>query len=239
MKHHAIIGGTSGIGGAVARMLGAQGDRVWLIDDPAQSAAAPDVTFCPLDLADPQAPGEVIACITGSAQRLDSLVIAASMMSSAPLGAWSAHDWDRSCAINLRLPFLAAQAASDALVRSGGSIVLVSSTATLRGQPGSHAYQASKAGLAGLLRSLAAELGPLGVRVNMVLPGWIETPQISAYWAAHPDATTARAAINARIPLQRHGQAEEVAQAIAWLTSEAASYVSGAMIPLDGGDTSV
>lgn len=236
MKTHAIIGGTSGIGGALARVLSAGGDDVWLGDDAGQQEAAPPgVNFFAMDLAGPTEPARFLSGI----DRLDSLVIAASAMGSAALREWQVEAWDRSCAINLRLPFLAAQAAQDALVRGRGNIVLVSSTATLRGQPESHAYQASKAGLAGLLRSLAAELGPQGVRVNMVLPGWIETPQISAYWAAHPDADMARARINERIPLQRHGHAEEVAQAIAWLTSEAASYVSGAMIPLDGGDTSV
>lgn len=239
-RTHAIIGGTAGLGGALARSLIDAGDAVWLADDPAAAAQAPPgARFVPLDLADPLAPAALADAIGAQHSALGSLVVAASLMQRAPLAQWHAADWDRAAAINLRLPFLAAQACAPLLARGTGCIVLVSSTATLRGQPESHAYQATKAGLAGLLRSLAAELGPAGIRVNMVLPGWVDTPQTESFWASQPDPAAARAAIDARIPLQRHGSAAEVAAAIAWLLSPAASYVSGAMVPLDGGDTAV
>ncbi|MBC2665181.1 SDR family oxidoreductase [Novosphingobium flavum] len=240
MKTHAIIGGCAGLGGALARALIEGGDAVWLADDPAALPGAPEgPRLYPLDLADPQAPARFLAAIAGAGKGLDSLIIAASLMQGAPLEEWTVADWDRAAAINLRLPFLAAQAAAGLLSARAGSIVLVSSTATLRGQPLSHAYQATKAGLAGLLRSLAAELGPRGIRVNMVLPGWIDTPQTAAFWSARSDPQAARALIDARIPLQRHGSAQEVAAALRWLVSDGASYVSGAMLPLDGGDTAV
>lgn len=245
-KTYAIIGGAAGLGGALARLLAAGGpdsnSAVWLADEPGAAAAAPalaNVAFHPMDLADPAAPRALVKTITRRQGRLDGLVVAASAMGGAPLADWEASDWDRAAAINLRLPFLAAQAAQGLLTQSRGSLILVSSTATLRGQAQSHAYQATKAGLAGLLRSLAAELGPQGVRVNLVLPGWVETPQTQAFWRAQPDPQGARAAIDTRIPLRRHGSAEEVAAAMAWLLSDAASYVTGATIPLDGGDTAV
>lgn len=242
MKIHAIIGGTAGLGGALARLLAQSGDAIWLADDPAAAPnvpALPQVTFHPLDLTDPAAPQAFADAIAQRHGRLDSLVVAASAMSQAPLPEWQIADWDRAAAINLRLPFLAAQAMQTLLVGSKGSLVLVSSTATLRGQPQTHAYQATKAGLAGLMRSLASELGPLGVRVNLVLPGWVDTAQTRAFWDAQADAGAARAAVEARIPLRRHGSAAEVAAALAWLLSDAASYVTGAMLPLDGGDTAV
>lgn len=241
-RTHAIIGGASGLGGALARMLAGQGHAVWLADAPEAAGAVPDlpgVAFHPLELADPAAPRSLVKAIARRHGRLDGLVIAASATSRAPLADWQVEDWDRAAAINLRLPFLAVQAAQDLLAQSRGSVVLVSSTATVRGQPQSHGYQATKAGLAGLLRSLAAELGPAGVRVNLVLPGWVDTPLTEAFWRDTPDPAKARAAINARIPLRRHGSADEVAAALAWLVSDAASYVTGATIPLDGGDTAV
>ncbi|MDF0542980.1 SDR family oxidoreductase [Sphingobium sp. H39-3-25] len=242
MKTYAIIGGTAGLGGALARLLADDGHAVWLADEPGAASAAPalpGVAFHPLDLADPAAPRALVKAITRRLGRLDGLVVAASAMAGAPLADWQVDDWDRAAAINLRLPFLAAQAAHGLLVHSGGSLVLVSSTATLRGQVHSHGYQATKAGLAGLLRSLAAELGPQGVRVNLVLPGWVETSLTQAFWQGQADAPAARAAIDGRIPLRRHGRADEVAAAMAWLLSDAASYVTGAIIPLDGGDTAV
>jgi 3-oxoacyl-[acyl-carrier protein] reductase len=241
-KTYAIIGGAAGLGGALARILADGGDAVWLADTPTVAAAAPalaNVAFHPMDLADPAAPRALVKTITRRQGRLDGLVVAASAMGGAPLADWQVDDWDHAAAINLRLPFLAAQAAEGLLTHSRGSLILVSSTATLRGQAQSHAYQATKAGLAGLLRSLAAELGPQGVRVNLVLPGWVETPQTQTFWRAQPDPKGARAAIDARIPLRRHGNADEVAAAMAWLLSDAASYVTGATIPLDGGDTAV
>lgn len=243
MKIHAIIGGAAGLGGALARQLAQDGATVWLADTPgaAPQLAGLDASICfhPMDLADPAAPRTLVKAIERRHGRLDSLIVAASAMGQAPLADWQVADWDRAAAINLRLPFLAAQAAQGALAGSRGAIVLVSSTATLRGQIESHAYQATKAGLAGLLRSLCAELGPQGIRVNLVLPGWIDTPQTQAFWATQADAPAARAAIDGRIPLRRHGSAQEVAAAMAWLLSPAASYLNGAIIPLDGGDTAV
>ncbi|WP_066552556.1 SDR family NAD(P)-dependent oxidoreductase [Croceicoccus bisphenolivorans] len=240
MKTHLIIGGSAGLGGVLARALIASGDAVWLADDAQGAASAPKaVRFHGMDLADPLAPQKLCGEIAADGHGLDSVVVAATMMHGAALEQWQASDWDRSAAINLRLPFLAAQAAAEMLTQSKGCIVFVSSTATLRGKPDTHGYQATKAGLAGLLRSLAAELGPRGVRVNMVLPGWIDTPQTNAFWASQSDPAEARAAMDARIPLRRHGDAGEAAAAIAWLLSGAASYVNGAMLPLDGGETAV
>jgi len=233
-----IIGGTRGLGGEIAADFTRAGHRVVLADE----GAAPDGAhpYVALDLADPKAPARAVAQALTHLPSLDALVIAASAMESAPIEQWTAAMWDRAAAINLRLPFLAVQAALPALRESANaSVTLLSSTATLRGQPLTHGYQATKAGVAGLVRSLAAELGPDGIRVNAVLPGWLDTPLTQAYWATRENAAAERALIEERIPLRRHGTAQEAAALVCFLASPAASYLTGAMLPVDGGDTAV
>ncbi|EIZ77877.1 short-chain dehydrogenase/reductase SDR [Novosphingobium sp. Rr 2-17] len=233
-----VIGGASGLGGEIAKAFLQQGDAVLLMDE-----VAPDgclVDFAALDLASPDVGERIVQAVCARLGGLDVLVIAASAMESAPIHAWTAAMWDRACAINLRLPFLAVQGALPLLQASrNASVTIVSSTATLRGQPYTHAYQATKAGIAGLVRSLAAELGPDRIRVNAVLGGWLDTPLTRAYWETIPDAPSARAGVDGRIPLRRHGSAAEAAALVRFLASDAASYMTGAMLPVDGGDTAV
>ncbi|MCW2363786.1 MULTISPECIES: SDR family NAD(P)-dependent oxidoreductase [Sphingobium] len=233
-----IIGGTRGLGGTIAGEFARAGHQVALADE----GAAPEgvYPYVAIDFADPEAPAYAVAQALTHLPTLDALVIAASAMESAPIERWTAAMWDRAAAINLRLPFLAAQAALSELRQSANaSITLLSSTATLRGQPFTHGYQATKAGVAGLVRSLAAELGPDGIRVNAVLPGWLDTPLTDAYWTTRENAADERAQIEARIPLRRHGSAQEAAALVCFLASPAASYLTGAILPVDGGDTAV
>lgn len=233
-----VIGGASGLGGEIAAAFARSGDAVVLAD--ASEAALDGVCCVPVDLAAPDAGALLMDAASASLGRIDTVVIAASAMESAPVDQWTPEMWDRSAAINLRLPFLAVQAALPWLRQSdNASVTMVSSTATLRGQPLTHAYQATKAGVAGLVRSLAAELGPEGIRVNAVLAGWLDTPLTQQYWAGREDAGAERAHVDGRIPLRRHGSAQEAAALVRFLASPAASYITGAMLPVDGGDTAV
>lgn len=233
-----VIGGASGLGGEIAAAFARNGEGVVLAD-----AAAPPlqgVSLVLLDLATPDAGAVLMDAAAAHLGRIDTVVVAASAMESAPVDQWTAEMWDRAAAINLRLPFLAVQAALPWLRKSdSASVTMVSSTATLRGQPLTHAYQATKAGLSGLVRSLAAELGPQGIRVNAVLAGWLDTPLTQAYWAGRKDAGAERAHVDARIPLRRHGNAQEAVALIRFLALPAASYITGAMLPVDGGETAV
>jgi len=101
------------------------------------------------------------------------------------------------------------------------------------------ADQATKAALPGLTRSLTAELGPLGIRINAILPGWIETPFNDPFWSYQPDPEGKRAAIEAQIPLRRQGDPREVASMILFLSSPEGRYVAGTSIVIDGGYTAV
>ncbi|SFG00507.1 NAD(P)-dependent dehydrogenase, short-chain alcohol dehydrogenase family [Novosphingobium sp. CF614] len=233
-----VIGGASGLGGEIAEAFARQGDGVVLADAEAPRFAVEH--FVALDLAATDAGGLAAGEAAARLGRLDALVVAASAMESAPIAEWTPAMWDRAAAINLRLPFLAVQASLPWLrVSDNASVTVVSSTATMRGQPFTHAYQATKAGVAGLVRSLAAELGPDGIRVNAVLAGWLDTPLTRAYWAGREHAAAEREQVDGRIPLRRHGRAEEAAALVRFLASPAASYLTGAMLPVDGGDTAV
>lgn len=231
-----IIGGANGLGGAIARTFADAGDHVTVADEGPAPPGLGGMRFVAVELAAVEAVHRAVAAVAQDG--LDALVIAASAMASAPIAEWTPAMWDRAAAINLRLPFFAVQAALPWLrASSQASVTIVSSTAALRGQPFTHAYQATKAGVAGLVRSLTAELGPEGIRVNAVLGGWLETPLTEGFWATRPPGE--RTAIDARIPLRRHGTAGETAAVVHFLASPAAGYLTGAMLPVDGGDTAV
>jgi NAD(P)-dependent dehydrogenase (short-subunit alcohol dehydrogenase family) len=146
--------------------------------------------------------------------------------------------------VNLTGAFLTARAAIPHLVARRGAIVTVSSAAGLRASPESLAYCASKAGLAMLTQCMAVDHGPEGVRANCVCPGWVRTPMADEEMDAlagrlGTDRDGAYAACLADVPLRRASTAAEIAATVAWLLSDEAAYVNGAVLPVDGGHTPV
>jgi len=242
-----VAGGATGIGRAAVRAFRAQGDSVLLVDsnrDAALASAAEDlpgpvkVLLC--DLIEPDAPRAVVAEAIAIYGALDTVLVTAALLVSAALKDWTPDMWDRSVALNLRMPFLIAQAAAPHLAHSGnGSIIFTSSVGALRGHAGMPAYHATKAGLLGLCRSLADELGPEGTRVNCILPGWIETPFNDPYWSFQNDPAGAREALEGAIPIGRQGDSEDVSGAVLFLASSASRYVTGTSLVVDGGYTAV
>jgi NAD(P)-dependent dehydrogenase (short-subunit alcohol dehydrogenase family) len=143
---------------------------------------------------------------------------------------FSEEEWRKDIETNLSGAFSVAQAAFDALAQSGdGRIVLISSVAAEIGLPGQVAYGASKAGLVGLGRTLAAEWAQVGIRCNVVMPGMIATPKVRAM----PERL--QTAVTAAIPLRRFGAPEELAGVVSFLLSPAAAYLTGSVIRVDGG----
>jgi NAD(P)-dependent dehydrogenase (short-subunit alcohol dehydrogenase family) len=246
MANVIVAGGVTGIGRASVRGFRARGDNVLLVDHrPLDAALAAEqapgaLQFVQRDLGEPGAAEATVREAIAAWGSLDTVVVTAALMLSAPLGDWTYDMWDRSVALNLRMPFFLAQAAVPQLVKSGNpSIVLISSTGALRGHAGMSAYQATKAALPGLCRSLTAELGPRGIRINTIMPGWIDTPFNDPFWQYQPDPESRRAEIEQQIPLRRQGEPDEVASMILFLSSTAGRYIAGTSIVIDGGYTAV
>lgn len=246
MANVIVAGGVTGIGRASVRGFRARGDNVLLVDHrPLDEALATEeapgkLLFLQRDLSEPTAPEAIVQAAINAFGSLDSVVVTAALMLSAPLSGWTCDMWDRSVALNLRMPFFMAQAAAPHLARSdNASLILISSTGALRGHAGMSAYQATKAALPGLCRSLTAELGPLGIRINTIMPGWIDTPFNDPFWQYQRDPEERRVEINRQIPLRRQGEPDEVSSMVLFLASAAGRYIAGTSIVIDGGYTAV
>jgi len=238
-----ISGGTSGIGLATARRFLEEGARVFLsgaTEEEAEKALADldgSVDGAGADVADEQAVAELVDHATRFLGRIDVLINNAGIARKSPFLETGVADWDRTIAVNLRGMFLVAQAVARSMVADGrgGAIVNMASTNALGGEEDFADYNASKGGVLQLTRTMAVELGPKGVRVNCVCPGFIDTPLNRALASEEEFVTYERE----RIPLHRRGRPEEVASAYLFLASDEASFVHGAALVVDGGQTAV
>src|SRR4051812_47316752 len=217
-----VTGASQGQGAAEARALRDAGATVIAVDvhDPVEPIDG--VTYRHLDVSDP---GEWTA-LAADLDVVHGLVNNAGITHREPLAAVTPADLERVLSINLSGPLYGIQALAP-LMTEGGSIVNVASLAALTGHYAT-AYTASKWGLRGVSRSACAELGPLGIRVNTIFPGAMTAPM-----TATPQEFTDR--LIADIPLGRPGTAEDVAPLVVFLLSDAASWISGAEIAVDGG----
>jgi len=243
-----VAGGATGIGAEVVRALRERGDDVVLVDHNAEEGRSIMTAdgpgrgwFVEADLATADAPQRAVEraaeLLDGS---LDAVFYNAGVLSAHPLREWTVEEWDRSIAVNLRAPLFMVQAAAPMLASSDrGRVVLTSSTGALRGHAGMPAYHASKAGVLGLVRALADELGPSGVTVNALCPGWVDTRFNDTFWGHQDDPGGALAALEAGIPLRRQAHPREIVGTVLYLLSDAASYVTGHALVIDGGYTAV
>ncbi|HSM16585.1 MAG TPA: SDR family oxidoreductase [Gemmatimonadales bacterium] len=224
-----VTGAGRGIGAAVVRAL-AQDAWVAALDKAFPEPGGPAARELTVDVTDPTAVAGAIEQIEGERGELDWVVCAAGVIRDRVSWKMSDEDWAQVIAVNLTGTFNTARAAAPLLRRSPrGRLVFISSINGIRGRFGQANYAASKAGLIGLARSLALELARDGATVNVIAPGFIDTPMTQSL----PADVVARAV--ARTPLGRLGSPDDIAAAARFLCSDAASFMTGAVLPIDGG----
>ncbi|MDT0462279.1 SDR family NAD(P)-dependent oxidoreductase [Streptomyces gibsoniae] len=235
-----VTGAGSGIGRATARAFAAEGAHVVAVgrrSEPLEEAAAGHerITPLPADITAEGEPERIVQAVTEAYGRIDVLVNNAGIVRGGALGSLSPELIRAQLDTNLVAPVLLTQAALPSLGTSGGVIVNVSTSVGQRAWPGSSVYAATKTALELLTRSWAVELAPRGIRVVAVAPGAIDTP-IGEHQGLTPEQMAAvREWQLAHTPLGRIGRPEEVAWAITRLAAPAASFVTGVVLPVDGG----
>jgi NAD(P)-dependent dehydrogenase (short-subunit alcohol dehydrogenase family) len=238
-----VTGAARGIGLAIAHRFLDEGRSVALIDIDrptleaattrlAELAGAQRVLAIHCDVSSPSEVEQAVQQVLGRFGRIDSLVNNAGVAIFKPILETRFEDWKEVMATNLDGPFICTQACAPAMLRTarGGSVVNIASISGLRASTLRTAYGTSKAAVIQLTKQQAAELGNLGIRVNAVAPGPVDTAM-----ALKVHTAAIRAAYHDAIPLARYGTPEEIAAAVCFLCSDAASYVNGQVLAVDGG----
>ena len=223
-----VTGGNRGIGLAIAQAFAAQGDRVAITH---RGSGAPAGLFgVSCDITDNAQVDAAFTQVESELGAVEVLVANAGITADTLLLRMSEDDFERVVNTNLTGAYRCAKRAASKMLRARwGRMIFISSVVGLYGSPGQVNYAASKAGLVGIARSITRELGSRNITANVVAPGFVETEMT----AVLPEATQAEYKKN--IPLGRMAAPAEVAGAVTWLASDAAGYVSGAVIPVDGG----
>ncbi len=231
-----VTGASGGLGAAIARTLHRQGAKVALSgtrQDALEALAAElgEGTYaCPADLRDPAAADALLAAAEAACGPVAILVNNAGLTRDMLAMRMKDADWQTVLDVDLTAPFRLARAALRGMVRRrSGRIIGISSIVGSTGNPGQANYAAAKAGLAGMTKALAQEVGSRGITVNLVAPGFIETPMTDALTAEQKTKLTAA------IPLGRMGQPADVAAAVLYLASDEAAWVTGATLHVNGG----
>ncbi|OAI47004.1 hypothetical protein AYO44_10375 [Planctomycetaceae bacterium SCGC AG-212-F19] len=233
-----VTGSSSGIGLAIAEALQHGGAQVIFHGhEPRPQNWPANREYLQSDLIPPDGPAKLIQAAFASQPRLDLLVCNAGSFFDVPFLNMTLALWEKTIALNLRAMYFLIQAFAQRLVqeRRGGSIVVMASTNGLQAEMDSTAYDVSKGGVVMLTRTLALSLAQHGIRVNAIAPGLIQTPLSRAWMASRPGVEEH---YRKSIPMHRIGVPEDCAGAVVFLASEAAAYITGQVLAIDGGLTS-
>lgn len=239
-----VTGGAYGIGRGIIQEFARKGDAVVIADRDAERGAAlqtslraagNQVLFVQTDIRVETQVQALMTTVSESLGRIDVLCNNAGIERYHRAEEYTIDDWNAISETNLRGAFLCAKYAYPLLKKFRGCIVNISSVQGIANEPRISAYAASKAGLLGLTRGMALDFAADGVRVNAVCPGAIQTGMMEPFIKDQPDPEEAVRAIGRTIPLGRVGQPEDIAQAVYFLASPAASYITGATLVVDGG----
>ncbi len=230
-----VTGASRGIGRGIAERLVAAGASVVNGDITGPDEAVTGCRHMPLDVTDPTSVADTLHSISTVEGRLDIVVNNAGIMFEEPLDGHDLDAWHRMVAINLTGPFLVTRAATPLLARRGGSVVNVGSIEGYSANPGHVAYGATKGGVHGMTNAMAVDLGPSGIRVNAVAPGWIDTELNASFVDRHPDRDEVVRQLAVLHPVGHIGAPSDVGDVVTWLASDAARFVTGQVITVDGG----
>ena len=223
-----VTGGNQGIGLAIAQRLAAGGHRVAVTHH--SSAAPPDLLSVKCDVGDPESVSEAVATAAEEQGPIEALVCAAGITRDGLMLRMPTRDWDEVLNVDLGGSWSAARAVIPGMARARyGRLLFVGSVVGLLGSAGQANYAAAKAGLVGLARSLAREYAGRGVTANVLAPGFVETSMTASL------SDQQKADIISRTPMGRAATTDEVAAVATFLVSDEASYLTGAVIPVDGG----
>jgi NAD(P)-dependent dehydrogenase (short-subunit alcohol dehydrogenase family) len=238
-----VTGAAKGIGKAVAAHFARAGARVALVDRDSDALEVTAAEFAadalPLvaDVAHAEQVDRAVAAATDRFGVIDVLVNNAGIHFARAVDAYTEEEWDRVFSVNVKGTFHMIRAALPALRRTRGSIVIVSSMTALVGQDRGVAYVASKGALVSMTKALALELAPDGIRVNCVCPAGVDTPLLRSWAQTLPDPEAVLQGQAEMHLLKRLATADEIATAIAFLASSDASFITGAILPVEGGAT--
>ncbi|QCP54877.1 SDR family oxidoreductase [Trinickia violacea] len=235
-----ITGGTSGIGLETAKLFRAEGAKVIVTGtnperlEAAEKALGGDVLVLPVDLRHPAEIERAVLEVSARFGRIDIVFANAGAATAAPLEAITPEQIDEQFSLNFKGLFFTIQKAAPAMPK-GGNIVVTTSFLNTVGTPGLSILSATKAAVRSLVRSIGAELAPRGIRVNAVSPGPIATPFHGKLGLTVAQLSETAAAIEAKVPLQRFGEAVEIAKTALFLASDDSSFTTGAEFVVDGG----